>query len=305
MRLVLAYLAVYVIWGSTYLAIRVGIETLAPAAMLGARFLIAGALNLALARLFAPEAAPPSATELRNAALVGTGLLIGGTGLVGYAEQTVDSHLAAIIVSTVPIWVTLIDSARSGRIMLERRHAIGMALGFGGVMLVSWPGLEGGAIGADRRGVLLLLLATGIWTFFSSYAHHAVMPRSIWLNAGVQMLTGGTLLLAWAALRGELTFAALAQASVRSIGSMVYLALFGSTVAFTAYAWLLRVEPTARVATYALVNPLVAVLLGAWLGQERVTLATAGGLVLILVGLTVHMRLDAALRPPPHGREIR
>lgn len=294
--IVLAYLTVYVIWGSTYLAIRIGIETMPPSLLFAERFLLAGVLNFALYRAVCAwrGAAPvvPSRVQVRNAALIGCLLLVGGTGLVGWAERTVDSHLAALIISSTPLWVVAWDQWFIRRRSATPSQLAGMALGVLGILVLTGAGGE-----SSGAGIALLLAAACCWSAASSVSHVIDLPRDVLLTSSIQMLAGGAAFLVLGAALGEITPASVASVGARSWWAMWYLTVFGSTVAFTAFAWLLTVEPAHRVASYALVNPVVAVALGAWLGHERVGSRVWIALPIIGLGLGLHLFTSDRTRP--------
>lgn len=257
--------------------------------MLGLRFLGGAALNLAISLLWERHHTW-SWKEVANAALVGIFLLIGGTGMVGYAEKTVSSHVAAVVIASMPLWIALWEAAWKKRWVLTARQGWGTVLGLVGVAVLMGKG-EGGGAGwqMDRVGMGLLAAAMLCWSFGSAYSHMKPMPAAPLMSAAIQMAVGGIVFLAWGWGTGEVSWAGVEQASARSWWAVAYLAVFGSTIAFTAFAWLMRVEPPTRVASYSLVNPVVAIAIGAWLGHERVMGATWIGLGLVLAGLWLHM----------------
>jgi drug/metabolite transporter (DMT)-like permease len=289
--IVLAYLTVYVIWGSTYLAIRFGIETMPPSLLFAERFLLAGALNFALYRAVnawrgqSPPA--PSQVQVRNAALIGCLLLVGGTGLVGWAERTVDSHLAALIISSTPLWVAAWDQRFVRRRAASWPQIAGMTLGVVGIAVLT--GTASDSSGSSGVGIALLLLAACCWSGASSASHVVDLPRDVLLTSSIQMLAGGAAFLVLGVAMGEITPSTVTSVGARSWWAMWYLTVFGSTVAFTAFAWLLTVEPAHRVASYALVNPVVAVGLGAWLGHETVGRRVWIAFPIIGLGLALHL----------------
>jgi drug/metabolite transporter (DMT)-like permease len=262
-----ALIAVYLIWGSTYLAIRYAVETTPPFLMAAVRFIVSGGFLYALRRLSGDP--KPERVEWRSAAIIGVFLLVGGNGGVVWAEQFVASSLAALLVATVPLWMVLIDAF----LPAGRRPGIiavtGILIGFSGVVLL----IGSVATDADAENLLgaaALLVASLAWTTGSLYGRSAKLPTSPLLGTGMEMLTGGLALLFIAIVLGEWNGFELAAVSRRSALALVYLTVIGS-IAFVAYVWLLRVAPTPLVATYAYVNPLVAVLLGYFLAQEPMT----------------------------------
>ena len=274
----LAFAAVYVVWGSTYLAIRFAVDSLPPFLMAGARFLVAGALLYAWARV--RGAARPTAAHWRAAAVVGALLFVGGNGGVTWAEQWVPSGVAALLIATEPLWIVVLGWLRGGR-RPSARLAAGLLVGFGGVWL-----LLGGLGDTQALNGTATLLGAGVvvgagftWALGSLYAVTAPAPDSPFLSSALQMLLGGSLLVLTGTVSGEWQRLDVSRVTPASIGAFLYLIIFGSIIAFTAYTWLLRAVSPAHAATYAYVNPVVAVLLGWAVAGEplgaRTLLATA------------------------------
>ena len=278
-RVVLALAAVYLIWGSTYLAIRFAIETLPPLAMAGTRFVIAGAiLMLWTAQRGVPR---PTRAHWLGGTLVGALLLLGGNGGVVLAERTVPSGLTAVIVALVPAWMVLLHWLSAG----ERPTRVTLAalvVGFAGVALLVNPGAVDRI---DAFGTGAALFASLSWAAGSLYSRRAPLPADPLQANGVEQLAGGALLLAAATLAGEWGELAPTAISAHSLLSLGYLVVFGSLVGFTAYLWLLRAVRPALASTYAYVNPVVAVFLGWALAAEPVTARTlvAAGIILVAV----------------------
>ncbi len=272
LRIVLAFAAIYLIWGSTYLGIRFAIETVPPLLMAGTRFAVAGTMLYSWTRL---RGAPrPTRLHWSAAAVVGGLMLLGGNGGVSWAEQRVFSGLAALLIATVPLWMALLDWKRRGGVRPSGRGAVGLVFGFVGVALLVGPGELAGSSHMDPLGAMVLLLAAFSWAAGSLYSRQAQLPDSPLLAISMEMLTGGVLLLAAGLVTGEGARLEVSQVSPRSVLALGYLILFGSLVAFSAYIWLLKVSTPARAATYAYVNPVVAVILGWALGGEPLTLRT-------------------------------
>ncbi|HEY5594091.1 MAG TPA: EamA family transporter, partial [Nitrospiria bacterium] len=266
---------------STYLAIRFAIETLPPFLMAGARFMIAGAVLYAWRRLRGDAA--PSRPEWRSAAMIGILLLLGGNGGVVYAQQWVPSGLAALLVTTVPLWMVLMDLLHPSGRRPGRPAVAGVAMGFAGVALLIGPAqVAGQAAHVDLVGAAVLMLASLSWAIGSLYHRGARLPSSPLLAVGMEMLAGGAGLLILGMLTGELSHLNLAAVTARSFWSWAYLVVFGSWVGFAAYVWLLRAAPTPLVSTYAYVNPLVAVLLGHFFAGESVTSRVAAATAVIV-----------------------
>ncbi len=290
--LVAAFASIYLIWGSTYLAIRIAIETLPPFLMAAARFLIAGVLLWAYvwwsARRGEPSRRPViQPRHWRSTALVGGLLLLGGNGGVVWAEQHVSSGLTAVMVAAVPIWMTLIEWLRPGGSRPSLGIVGGLAIGFIGIILLvtSRGAASHGAVTPIGAGVLVLACLS--WSIGSILSKHVAMPDSPLAATAMQMLCGGGLLLAPAIIAGDFWSLRLTDVSTRSLAALAYLIVFGSLVAFSAYVWLLKVAAPARVGTYAYVNPVVAVLLGWSLANEPVTPRTLAAAGTILSGVAI------------------
>lgn len=282
---VTAFVAVYVIWGSTYLGIRLAIDSMPPLLMAGARFFIAGVILYGAMRM--RGSARPSLVHWRSAAIIGSLLLLAGNGVVSWAQQTVPSGTAALMVAATPLWINLADWLRPGGKRPTMGVFLGLALGFGGVALLVQSKDAGGQRLIDPLGAILLVLAPMSWALGSIYSRHARQAPEPLLNIGMQMITGGVALgLAGLSLgeAGSFHFSAI---TTQSALAFIYLTFIGSLVGFTAYVWLLQVSTPARVSTYAFVNPIIAVLLGALVLHERLTppMLAAGALVVAAVAL--------------------
>lgn len=282
LRVAVALAAVYVIWGSTYLAIAVAIETLPPFWMAGIRFIISGALLYGLARW---QGAPrPAPVHWRSAALVGALLLFIGNGGVVWAEQRVASGVAALLVSTTPLWMVLFRWWQPGGERPSGQVWAGLGLGLVGLTLLVRPWEGGGAL--DLAGVAALVVASLSWAWGSIRSRRLELPASPVMATGLEMLCGGALLLLFGAFAGEPAQLDLAAISGRSILGLVYLITFGS-LGFTAYIWLLRVANPVLVSTYAYVNPIVAVFLGWLILSEPVTAKTLAAAAVIVAGVAL------------------
>lgn len=281
LKLILALAAVYVVWGSTYLAIRYAVETLPPFSMAGVRFLIAGGLLYGWARLRGtPRPAP---VHWRSAAVIGGLLLLGGNGIVVWAEQFVDSGLTALLVSTTPLWMVLLHWLFQGGSRPGPRLIAGLVLGFVGVALLAKPG--SGQV--EPLAALLLVFASLCWAGGSIYSRRAPLPSSPLLGTGMEMIAGGVLLTLAGLVAGEPWRFDPAAVSAASFAGFVYLILFGSLVGFTAYIWLLKAAPPSLASTYAYVNPMVAVLLGWAFANEPVTSQTLLSGAVIVAGVAL------------------
>jgi drug/metabolite transporter (DMT)-like permease len=299
----LALLTVYVLWGSTYLGIAVMIETMPPLLAAGARYGSAGLIILGVfvahARL--RRGGPlerPTAAQWRTAAIVGTLLLLGGNGGVVLGELFIPTGVAAVLVATVPIWLAVFDAA----VTRQRPSGLvigGLAAGIAGVAVLLVP-VEGFG-DLDPLGVILVLGGAMAWAIGSLYSRHAPLPRSALLGTGMQMFIGGLALTLGGVLLGEIGRTDIAEFSTRSVVAFVYLVVFGSIVAFTAYTWLLANVPVSTVGTYAYVNPVVAVALGAIFYAEAITPRTllAAALILGAVVAMISGRPREAEAPTP------
>lgn len=308
--LIACFAAVYVIWGSTYLALRIGVQTIPPFLLGGCRFLLAGAVLYATARrLGSPH---PRAEAWRAPVISGLLMLTAGNGLVAWAEQRVPSSTAALLIAAVPLWVVLFEWARPGGNRPTRAQLVGIGVGGGGLALLISPtrAHASGAASVSPAGLLAVLGSGLAWAAGTVYTRHVVArsrrTQSSALFSGQQMLAGGAGLLAMAALTGEMTPAAVARVSARSAFAFAYLTVLGSIVAFSAYGYLVRVSSPALVSTTAYVNPVVAVVLGWLILDERLaprTLAGAGVTIAAVAVMTFGGRRApwARLKPRPGG----
>lgn len=286
-----ALLIVYVVWGSTYLGIAIMIETLPPLLAAGVRYAAAGLLMLGAMAAYArfrqrnEPAERPTAAHWRSAFIIGTLLLLGGNGGVVLAELFIPSGVAAVLVATMPIWLALFDA------VLSRRRPSGLVIGgliagFVGVVILLAP--VAGIDQLNPLGIGLVILATVSWASGSLYARRAPLPRSQLLATAIEMLAGGIVLAAAGGLLGEIGRTHVEAFSVRSLVALAYLTIFGSIVAFTAFTWLLANVPVSTAGTYAYVNPIVAVALGAIILSEPITPRTLIATV-IIIGAVVAM----------------
>lgn len=296
-RVIAAFAALYVIWGSTYLFIRIAVETMPPLLMAGVRFLVAGAFLMAItARMGGASADPIGRRQWRATAITGALLLVGGNGGVSYGEQFVPSGVVALLVATVPLFIALLGAVFLGK-RLPKVAVAGIVAGLIGTAVLLRPG----AIGAvDPRHMLLVLVSPLAWSIGSLYATRGPLPKRPLVATGMEMLCGGALLIVAGLATGEAAAVHVGKISVASWLSLLYLVVFGSLVAFSAYVWLLNKVPTTAVATYAYVNPLVAVLLGWAVLGERITGQTllAGALIIVAVALILSRPPKSAARPP-------
>jgi drug/metabolite transporter (DMT)-like permease len=286
-KLWVALVALYIVWGSTYLAIRFAVETMPPFLHASVRFLISG-LILFLWRRSAGDPTP-TISNWKATAVVGTFLLLGGNGLVALAEKNVPSGIAALIISTSPFWLVLFEALRSGGIKPNWQSILGLVIGFGGVFLLIGPSqITGSDQHFNTFSVILLLIAPVLWSLGSIYAKGADMPKSTLMSTGMQMLMGAVSLFIVSVATGELSGFNLGEVSMRSWWGLLYLITFGSLVGFVSYGWLLHNAPISLMSTYAYVNPVVAVFLGWMLAGEildaRIFVATA-----IIIGSVIYI----------------
>lgn len=320
-RLAAAFAAIYLIWGSTYLAIRYAVETIPPFLMMGVRSLVAGCVLLGIGVV--RERRLPRRGEWALAAVVGAFLFLGGHGALGWAEQRVPSGSAALVIATVPVWLVVLDWLRPDGHAPRAREVIGSGLGVLGVAALVLPVRAGDWMGNDALGVAALVFAALSWSIGSLLSRSDRLPSSAFLRTGTALITGGIALFAFAALAGEFGALDVGRLSSRSLLSLGYLILFGSLVAFTCYIWLLRVASPARVGSYAFVNPIIAVLIGWSVGGEILSPRVLTSGILILGGVwlvNVHTggrddpsldsddddpdRLGERPDPPAHGRRL-
>lgn len=288
---ILAFAAVYVFWGSTFLFIRFAVETIPPFVMSGGRFVLAGTLLYAVAR--ARGAAPATRRQWRDAAVVGVLLMVLGNGAVVWSERRIASGVAALLVAAAPFWFALIEWLRPGGRRPTLAVTAGLVAGLTGIALLVGPARLGTAP-VDPIAALVVLAGTVCWAAGSMYSRHADRPDSPLLGTAMNMLIGGAVLLALAGASGELAAFEPARVTPRSALSVVYLVVFGSLIAFSAYVWLLRVSTPARVATYAYVNPVVAVLLGWLVAGEPLTTRMLAAMAIILGSVALMTRRTAA-----------
>jgi len=302
-KVILAFAAIYLIWGSTYLGIRIAIETMPPLLMAGARHLTAGIVMFAVCR--AMGMSMPTPRHWVSALAIGGLMLLGGNGAVSWSEQLVPSGLAALVIATVPLWIALLEWRIKG-IRPAAQAMAGIGLGLLGVALLIGPGRLLGGHAPNPLGVGVLLTGAFAWSLGSLYSRRAPLPPHPLLVVSSQMVAGGLLLLLAGLATGEASRVNPGALSLRSAAAFAYLVLFGSIVGYTAYIWLLRVTTPERVATYAFVNPVVAVLLGWAFAGEALTpriLSAAAVIVAAVVLVTWRRPRRDPRAPDPGARE--
>ena len=282
---VLAFAVVYVIWGSTYLAIRVGIESFPPLLLAGSRHFLVGLVLYPVLRWKTGER--PGWEQWRTAMITGSLLLFLGNGGVCVAEKTVPSGVAALLVATVSLWLVLVDWARPGGTRPAGRILGGIVLGFAGLVLLVGPSRLGGSGRIDLNGAGILVGASLAWACGSLYSKHGALPRSPLMGVTMQGLAGGAILLVAGLVTGEAKGFHIAAISARSWAALGYLVVFGSVLGFTAYLYILKKSTAARVGTYALVNPVVALFLGWLVAGERINLRTSLAAAVILTAVVL------------------
>ena len=299
--IIVAFAALYLIWGSTYLGIRFAIETIPPFLMAGARFLLAGVIMYAIA--WSQGIVKSSWANWRTSLIIGACLLLGGNGGVTISEKYIDSGLAAVIVAVVPIYIVVLGWVTG---MAPRPTSVvwlGLVGGFVGVGILLGPSLRFSSNDAHGPaiGMSILLVSSFLWSAGSLYSRAAKHAASPFLTAAQQMICGGMLLLLTGALTGEMRRFHPGSVSILSVASFAYLVIIGAVVGYTAYIWLLRHCDPAKVATYAYVNPIVAVLLGAAFAGETLTMRTliAAALIIGSVAMVITaQQLRVRMEPP-------
>ncbi|KXK06571.1 MAG: DMT family permease [Acidobacteria bacterium OLB17] len=297
--LILAFAAVYILWGSTYLAIRYAIETLPPLLMASTRFIISGGVLYAIA-LRTADYSRPSARQWKTSIIVGTLLLLGGNGGVVLAEKYVSSSVAALLVASEPFWIVILSWLwlKNGRPSFKM--SVGLAVGFVGVVLLisgNFHAASGESVVEQGWAMILLLLATLSWAVGSLYGLKAPAPRSAIQTAAMQMLAGGTALGVVGVLRGEAAAFDPSAVSSASIYGLLYLIVFGAIIGYTAYSWLLKNAKPELVATYAYVNPMIAVLLGWVIAGETLTPLMLVGAFVVVASVVLITSKEKDLSP--------
>ena len=303
-----AFAAIYVIWGSTYLAIKYAIESVPPFFMTAVRFAIAGAALYAWSVLRAPRTPTPgTASDIvrvpavrawREAFIVGALLILGGTALVGWAELAVPSGITSLILASNPLWMALCEGLASRRAP-SRRVVAGLLVGLGGLAILIGPALVTPGQRANLLGVGALLLASLAWTVGALYSRRGPRGESPARVTGMQMIAGGMLSLVVGLAVGEHRQLSLAAVTPTSVAAIAYLIVFGALIGFSAYLWLMRVSTPSRVATHAYVNPVVAVLLGWAMLGETVTARTAVAMVVIVAAVVLIVSAPASSLSEP------
>lgn len=292
-----AFAAVYLFWGSTYLAIRIGVETIPPLMLAGLRHFTVGLLLYPVLRW--KTGVRPTPAHWKTAAVIGFLMLFLGNGGVSWAEQTVPSGIAALLVATVSLWLVIVDWARPGGHRPVPKVVLGLVLGFAGMALLVGPAHLGHSARVDPQGAAVLVMGSFAWACGSIYSKHGGMPSSALLGVAMQSFAGGAVLLFAGLLAGEFRQFHFAAVSARSWIALAYLMVFGSGIGLSAYIYILQKSTAARVATYAFVNPVVALFLGWLIANETISLRTLTAAVVILTA--VILVITAPHRAPARG----
>jgi len=297
--LVVGFAAVYIVWGSTYLAIRVGIESFPPLVLAGLRHLTVGLVLYPFFRL--RTGIRPTLTNWWTATVTGFLLLFVGNGGVSWAEQTVPSGITALLVATVSLWLVIVDWLRPGGHRPVPKVVLGLLMGFAGMLILVGPAQFGGSARVEPRGAAVLIVASLAWACGSLYSKHGGMPASPFLGVAMQSFAGGVALLIAAFFAGEFRAMHFAAVSPRSWIALAYLIVFGSGMGFSAYIYILHKSTPARVGTYAFVNPVVALFLGWLIAGETIGLRTIFAAAIILTAVV--LVITASHGAPARARE--
>jgi drug/metabolite transporter (DMT)-like permease len=286
-----ALATIYIVWGSTYLAIRVMVETMPPLLAAGMRYLVAGGIFWAILRIASgAERVRATPRQLAGAALIGTLLCFGGNGLVTIAERDVPSGLAALIMGAMPLWVLVMRAGHGERV--PRATLAGVTVGFAGLAVLVLPGDRPGD--APLGPVLVVVAASVSWACGAFYSPRTALPADSLASTAWQMLFGGAGMLAVGTIAGELGDVRVEAFSADSVIAFIYLISAGSLLAFTAFVWLLQNAPVSTVMTYAYVNPVVAVFLGWAILSEEITLTVVIGAVAIVLSVATVVRRESS-----------
>jgi drug/metabolite transporter (DMT)-like permease len=290
-KTVFALLALYLIWGTTYLAIRYVVEAVPPFMAAAARFICSGSLILLWFKIKSPKKPLATSVEWRSAAITGALLLGGGNGLVSLAETRVSSGMTALFVSSMPFWIVLLDWIRPHGNRPKPLTLLGLMTGLAGMIYLVAP--KDNAL--DSLSVGILICSTISWAAGSLITKHRVMPSSPFLTTGMQMVTGGVFLVLMSAFTGEWMHFSLSLISTQAILGWLYLVFFGSILGYSAYVWLLKHSHPAQATTYAFVNPVVALVLGAWAAHEPLSprVIYAAFVILSAVAIILTQRASA------------
>jgi drug/metabolite transporter (DMT)-like permease len=287
-KIILAFAAIYIIWGSTYLAIIFAIRDIPPLLMSGMRYFLAGIMLYGWCVIIKKEKMPDVSSLGKNA-LCGILMLFGGTGSLAWAEQYISSGLAAIIVTSVPFWFVLLDKKQWSFYFSNKIILIGLLIGFAGVALLISFGKSSTSVSSTHSqqlaGMLVLIAGSISWTMGSLYSKYKPATTSVTMNASVQLVMAGVFSGLVSFVTGESNHFSFSQIHLSSLMALFYLVVFGSLVTYLCYVWLLQVRPPAQVSSYVYVNPVVAIVLGAIIGRETITTVHIFSLIIILCGV--------------------
>ena len=295
-KTLLAFFIIYFVWGSTFIFIRIGVQELPPLLFAALRFLPAGLVLYGW--MIVRGERSPTPRQWLSATILALLIFVGDYGLLFWAEQHVPSGIAAVMMATIPAFMALSEIILLGTQRLTFRLAFALLIGLGGVLVLVSRSLNLGGAPIDRKGAIALILASMSWSVASILSRRMHLPTSKVMSAASQMLAGGILLTLISGSLGEFQTVHLAQVSPRTWFALVYLIVFGSLVGFTAYVWLLHHESPTKVGTYAYVNPVVAVLVGYFLGGEPLGARTILGTLFVLVSVVV-ITTSRARKPVP------
>jgi drug/metabolite transporter (DMT)-like permease len=282
-KVLLAFAIIYFVWGSTFLAIRVGVREVPPFLLAGLRFLIAGLVLFAWMR--AKGTVSPTAREWFSATLLAVLIFVLDYGLLFWAERRVPSGIAAVMMATIPVFMALSEILFLKTQRLTPRLGVALLIGIGGVLVLVSRSISFGDSPIDTIGAIALIVAAIGWSVGSALTRKLPLPSSKAMSSGAQMFAGGVLLMITSAALGEFRGFRVQAVSLKAWLALAYLIVAGSIIAFTAYVWLIHHESPTKVGTYAYVNPVVAVLLGYFLGGEGLSLRTIVGTMLVLVSV--------------------
>lgn len=288
LKLIAAFATLYIVWGSTYLAIAFAVQSIPPFLAIGTRFLTAGTLLYAFLRVRGKPG--PSKQRTINAAIIGFFTLGVGTGFVAWAEQFIDSGFAALLITTLPLWFVLLDWLMLKGGAPNRQVILGLILGFVGIVVLTGPELRTGIQDASSLAIILVLIGTLSWSAGSLRSKQIAMPENVFMSSAIQMTFGGLMVTLIGLALGEGIAFSWAAMTPTSMWAWVYLVVFGSFGAFSAYVWLLGNAPPKQISSYAFVNPVVAVFLGWWLADELVNARILTACVIMVSAVALIVR---------------
>lgn len=292
--LILAFLSVYLFWGGTYLGMKIALSSFPPFLMAAIRHTTAGLIMLSIALV--KKEARPSTLQIRNAAIVGLLLLVGGNGLVAWSEQRLPSAVASLIITSVPFWVMALNWVGGDKQKPSRIETFSLMLGFLGILLMVFQGQVESSKALDGLGIIALLVASFMWSLGSLYSRHSVMPKSSVFSTSTQMLAGGLSLFILSTSLGEPAQFEITKVLPSAWFAMLYLIVFGSVIAYTSYIWLMKNVAPTLASTYAFINPVVAVFLGWTLAGEHLSTQTLVAAVVIIMAVVI---LTLSKKPNP------